>query len=107
MNYQVCSQLLSDMGIWSPRRPGQRSPRLRWGDRQGYPIRGSYLNETAASIAYFTLNSRCVLKEDEDLWSNLPLRLVAEKDKAHRNIYPRGGKERDALHQLFSGSTRS
>ena len=104
MNYQVCRQLLADMGIWSPQRPGRRNPRLHWGDRQGHPIRGAYLNETGAGLAYFTLNSRCVLKEDEGLWSNLPLDSVPEKDKAHRNIYPRPGKEQDALHQLFSGS---
>ena len=86
MNYQVCSQLLADMGIWSPRRPGRRNPRLRWGDRQGHPIRGAYLNKTVTDVAYFTHNGKCALKEDEDLWSNLPLGLVAERDKSHRNI---------------------
>ncbi len=53
-------------------------------------------------MAYLTLNRRCVLKEDGDLWSNLPLGLVAERDKAHRNIYAQHGKELKALHQLFS-----
>ncbi len=107
MNYGVCRRLLSDMGIWSPLRPGPRNPRLHWGDRQGHPFRGTYLNETAADLAYFTLNSRCVLKQDEELWLDLPLGLVAESEKAHRNIYPRLGKERDALHQLLSGSRGS
>lgn len=107
MNYQGCRRLLADMGIWSPVSPGRRNPRLRWGDREGHPIHGTYLNETAAGVAYFTLNSRCVLKEDEELWSDLPLDSVAEWDKAHRNIYPRTGSERDALHQLLSGRGRS
>ena len=106
MNYQVCMELLADMGIWSPLRPGPRNRRLRWGDRDGHPIPGAYLNETAAGVAYLTLNSRCVLEEDEELWLDLPTDPAAEWDKAHRNIYPRPGKERDALHQLFSGSRR-
>ncbi len=102
MNYEACRRLLAAMGIWAPIRPGRFNPRLHWGDRQGQPIPGTYLNETDSGMACFTLNGRCVLKEDGDLWSNLPPRLVAEKDKAHRNIYPKQGKELEALHQLFS-----
>ena len=102
MNYQDCRQLLAEMGIWAhPRKRGFR-PTLRWGhDQNGKRIRGTYLNETDTDLAYFTLNSACRLKEDANLWVNLPQPLVAEVDKKHRNIYPVNGKEREALHQLF------
>lgn len=106
VNYQGCRQLLADMGIWSPLRPGRFNPRLHWGDQQGQPISGAYLNETDTGVAYFTLNIKCILKEDEEFWSDLPLPLVADRDKAHRNIYPQDGKEREALFQLFLGSQR-
>ena len=104
VNYQFCRQLLADMKIWSPLRPGRFNPRLHWGDRQGRPISGAYLNETDTGVAYFTLNSKCILKEDEEFWSDLPFPLVADRAKAHRNIHPQDGKEREALFQLFSGS---
>ena len=102
MNYQDCLQLLKDMRIWAPAEPGRRNKTLRWGDEQGQPVPGVYLNETDTAKAYFTLNSACLLKEDENLWANLPQRLVAEKDTANRNLYPLPGKEREALHQLFT-----
>ena len=102
MDYQACRQLLADIGIWAPLRPGRFNPRLHWGDKQGQPIPGTYLNETDSGMAYFTLNGSSVLKGDRDLWSDLPLRLVAERDKPHRNVYPQHGKELEALHQLFS-----
>ena len=105
MNYQDCRQLLKDMGIWAPAKPGQRNKTLRWSDEQGQPIPGTYLNETNTGKAYFTLNSACLLKEDENLWTNLPQRSVAEKDTANLNIYPLPGKEREALHQLFMQPT--
>ena len=101
MNYQSLRQLLTDMGIWSPLRPGPRNKTLRWEDEQGKRIPGVYLNETDTDMAYLTLNSASVLNEDEDLWANLPLTMVAEVDKANRNIYPLPGKELEALHQLF------
>ncbi len=105
MNYQDCRQLLKDMGIWAPAKLGRRNKTLRWSDEQGQRIRGTYLNETDTGKAYFTLNSACLLKEDENLWTNLPQRLVAEKDTANRNVYPLPGKEREALHQLFMQPT--
>ena len=101
MNYRDCRQLLAQMGIWAPAKPGRRNKTLRHGHEQGKPIRGTYLNETDTDRAYFTLNSACRLKEDENLWVNLPQPLVAEVDKKQRNIYPMNGKEREALHQLF------
>ena len=105
MNYQSLRQLLTDMGIWSPLRPGPRNKTLRWEDEQGKRIPGVYLNETETETdtdtAYFTLNSACVLNEDENLWTNLHHRSVAEVDKANRNIYPLQGKEEEALDQLF------
>ncbi len=102
MNYQGGRQLLTEMGIWAPLRPGLRNKTLLCGDEQGLCIRGIYLNKTDTGRAYFTLNSACRLKEDTDLWVNLPQPLVAEIDKKHRNIYPVNGKEREALHQLFT-----
>ena len=58
MNYQDCRCLLADMGIWSPLRPGPRNPRLHLGVIVRVILfRGAYLNETAAGLAYFTLNS--------------------------------------------------
>ena len=101
MNYEGLRQLLADFGIWAPRRPGPRNPRLHWRDRQGQLSAGAYLNETDSGVAYLTLNSRCVLQEDEEFWSKLPDGLAADRDKIHRNIHPREGKERDALLQLF------
>ena len=100
MNYQSLRQLLTDMGIWSPLRPGPRNKTLRWEDEQGKRIPGVYLNET--DMAYLTLNSVCVLNEDKGLWTNLPQQLVAEVDKLNRNIYPLSGKELKALRQLFN-----
>ena len=105
MNYHACRQLLTEMGIWAPLRPGRRNKTLRCGDEQGLCIRGIYLNETDTCKAYFTLNSACRLKEDTNLWVNLPQPLVAEIDKKHRNIYPVNGKEREALYQLFTQPT--
>ena len=101
MNYQDCRQLLAQMGIWAPAKPGSRNKTLRWSDEQGQRITGIYLNETDTGRAYFTLNSACHLKEDENLWVNLPQRSVAEVDKKQRNIYPTNGKEWEALHQLL------
>ena len=71
-------------------------PRLEWSTHSR-----DYLNETDTGLAYFTLNSACRLKEDENLWVNLPQRSVAEVDKKQRNIYPMNGKEWEALHQLL------
>ena len=91
------------MGIWAPAKPGPRNKTLRWRDEQGQRIRGIYLNETDACLTYFTLNnSASQLKEDGNLWKNLPQRLVAKADKKNRNIYPLPGKEREALRQLFT-----
>ena len=103
MNYDQCHNLLAAIGIWSPCRPGPRNPRLRWGTRQGEPIRGAYLNQSDYGLAYFTLNSRCDLKEDVSLWAEVRHDLVAKADKNHRSIYPQPGRERDALLQLFLG----
>ena len=102
MNYRSFSQMLNDIGIWSPLRPGRRNKTLRWGDEQGQSIPGVYLNETETDVAYLTLNSACVLKEDKSLWANLPQQLVAEVDKPNRNIYPLSGKELKALRHLFN-----
>ncbi len=104
MDYGSCSDLLATLGIWSPQRPGPRNPTLRRGSREGEPIRGVYLNESDTGLAYFTLNSACILRESEDLWSNLPGDQVAEVDVKNRNIYPQPGKERQALEQLFLGT---
>ena len=101
MNYQGCRQLLAEIGIWAPLRPERRNKTLRWSDEQGQRIPGIYLNETNTCKAYFTLNTACLLKEDENLWKNLPRRLVAKTDTVKRNVYPLPDKEREALHQLF------
>ena len=103
LDYGSCCDLLAAIGIWAPRRPGPRNPRLRWGTRQGEPIRGAYLNQSDSGLAYFTLNSRCDLEEDESLWSRLPGDQVAKAHETHKNIYPQPGRERDALQQLFLG----
>lgn len=104
LDYASCGDLLATLGIWSPPRPRPRNPTLRWGNRQGEPIRGAYLNESGSGLAYFTLNSACTLQEREDLWSDLPGDQVAEGDRAKRNIAPKPGKEREALEQLFLGT---
>ena len=101
LDYGSCSDLLATLGIWSPPRPGPRNPTLRWGTRQGEPIRGVYLNESNTGLAYFTLNSACSLQENQELWSDLPGHQVAEGDRAYRNLRPQSGKEREALEQLF------
>ena len=104
LGYASCSDLLASLDIWSPPRPRRRNPTLRRGSREGEPIRGAYLNESDAGIAYFTLNSACTLQQSEDLWSDLPSDQVAEGDRTKRNIYPKPGKEREALEQLFLGT---
>ena len=104
LGYASCSDLLATLDIWSPPRPGPRNPTLRRGTRQGEPIRGVYLNESDSGLAYFTLNSACTIQESKDLWSDLPGHQVAEGDRAKRNIYPKPGKEREALEQLFIGT---
>ena len=101
MDYQACRQLLADMGIWAPQRPSSRNRTLRWGSREGQPIRGAYLNATDCDVAYFALLSNCDLQEDADLWPHLPAGLAGERDRKHRNILPLSGKERQALEQLF------
>lgn len=103
MNYQYLRQLLAKMGIWAPAKPGRRNPRLHCGDRNVQPIPGTYLNETKTGMAYFTLLSNCALRENKGLWLNLPHELVHKGDEKYRNIYPKHGKERDALLQLFQG----
>ena len=103
LGYASCSDLLATLGIWSPPRPGPRNPTLRWGTRQGEPIRGVYLNESDSGLAYFTLNSACTLQESDDLWSGPPGHQAAGGDRSYRNIYPKPGKEREALEQLFLG----
>ena len=104
LDYASCRDLLATLGIWSPPRPRRRNPTLRRGSREGEPIRGAYLNESGTGVAYFTLNSACTLQESEDLWSDLPRDQVAEVDVKNRNIYPKAGKEREALEQLFLGT---
>ncbi len=104
LDYASCSELLATLGIWSPPRPGPRNPTLRRGSREGEPIRGVYLNESGTGLAYFTLNSACTLQGSEGLWSNLPSDQVAEVNAKNRNIYPKPGKEREALEQLFLGT---
>ncbi len=101
MDYQDCAQLLEELGVEAPIRPGNRSRTLRWAD--GACIRGIYLNATAAGLAYFTLNTACKLEVDVTLWRNLPGQDVKLQDRRHRNILPRAGREREALRSLLAG----
>ena len=101
MNYQDMRKLLADMDIWAPCKPRGWRKTLRWGHEDGQCIPGTYLNETKAGLAYFTLLIICPLQEDKALWLNLPHEQVPDRDKNYRNIYPKHGMEQDALRQLF------
>ena len=102
MTYRECLELLEGVGVWAPERPGPRSPTLRRGNnRDGEPIRGTYLNATYADQAYFTLLGNCKLKPDETLWDAFPIEVTPENHAGKWNISPQVGKERDALRQLF------
>ena len=103
-------RILEDLGIdvahLTEEKDINSSRALRWrdgGDVGGGRV-GVYFNRNHrrnGGVVYFSVHPDYTVETDWDLWEALRTDQVKFKERQRRNIYAKGGMERQALRQLL------